>query len=134
MGELLALSIRQPWAWAILHAGKDIENRDWRPANPGLRFRGRFLIHASLHVASTYTDLAVIRDLGGKDTPALAGMPRGGIVGEAEIVDVVRDHDSPWFFGPIGLVLRNVKPLPFRPCKGALGFFRPTCCPEAGDA
>ena len=25
-----ALSIRQPWAWAILHAGKDIENRDWR--------------------------------------------------------------------------------------------------------
>ena len=26
-----ALSIRQPWAWLILHAGKDIENRDWKP-------------------------------------------------------------------------------------------------------
>lgn len=25
----LALSIRQPWAWAILCAGKDIENRSW---------------------------------------------------------------------------------------------------------
>ena len=23
------LSIRQPWAWAIIHAGKDIENRCW---------------------------------------------------------------------------------------------------------
>ena len=22
-----ALSIRQPWAWAIIHAGKDVENR-----------------------------------------------------------------------------------------------------------
>jgi hypothetical protein len=40
-----ALSIRQPWAWAILHAGKDIENRDWKPGNPARRFRGSFLIH-----------------------------------------------------------------------------------------
>lgn len=30
-----ALSIRQPWAWLILHAGKDIENRVWQT-----RFRG----------------------------------------------------------------------------------------------
>lgn len=29
----VALSIRQPWAWAILHAGKDIENRDWHTAS-----------------------------------------------------------------------------------------------------
>lgn len=32
---LPAISIRQPWAWLILNAGKDIENRDW-PTN----FRG----------------------------------------------------------------------------------------------
>ena len=37
-----ALSIRQPWAWMILYAGKDIENREWPT-----RFRGRVLIHAS---------------------------------------------------------------------------------------
>src|SRR5690348_2447825 len=37
-----ALSIRQPWAWLILHAGKDIENRDW-----STRFRGQVLIHAA---------------------------------------------------------------------------------------
>ena len=24
-----ALTIKQPWAWAILHGGKDIENRNW---------------------------------------------------------------------------------------------------------
>lgn len=37
-----ALSVRQPWAWLILHAGKDIENRTWRT-----RYRGPLLIHAS---------------------------------------------------------------------------------------
>jgi len=40
--NLPVLSIRQPWAWAIVHAGKDIENRNWPT-----RFRGRFLIHAA---------------------------------------------------------------------------------------
>ena len=25
-----ALSIRPPWAWAILHAAKDVENRTWK--------------------------------------------------------------------------------------------------------
>lgn len=39
---MIALSIRQPWAWHILNSGKDIENRDWPT-----RFRGRVLIHAS---------------------------------------------------------------------------------------
>lgn len=33
----LALSVRQPWAWAIIHAGKDIENRTWQAVNHGLR-------------------------------------------------------------------------------------------------
>ena len=23
----VALSVRQPWAWAIIHGGKDVENR-----------------------------------------------------------------------------------------------------------
>lgn len=23
-----AISVRQPWAWLIIHGGKDIENRD----------------------------------------------------------------------------------------------------------
>ena len=37
------LSILQPWAWAIIHGGKDVENRTWRTA-----YRGPLLIHASL--------------------------------------------------------------------------------------
>lgn len=127
-----ALSIRQPWAWAILHAGKDIENRDWQRSNPGLRFRGDFLIHASggmtkdeyedfldtAHHISVHHPFRV-----GLALPAFNELPRGGIVGQARVVDVVREHDSPWFFGPVGLVLADAKPLPFIPFKGALGFF-----------
>jgi len=37
-----ALSIRQPWAWAIIHAGKDVENRTWKT-----KMTGEFLVHAS---------------------------------------------------------------------------------------
>lgn len=38
-----ALSIRQPWAHAILHLGKRVENRDWA----GCAYRGPILLHAS---------------------------------------------------------------------------------------
>lgn len=43
----LALSVRQPWAWALIHAGKNIENRIWRRPNPAMTQRGVVAIHAS---------------------------------------------------------------------------------------
>lgn len=118
-----ALSIRQPWAWLIVHAGKDIENRTWPT-----RFRGRVLIHASKGVTrSEYDEACWFMGEQGIDygrLPLFDDLQRGGIIGEAEIVDCVTESKSPWFAGPYGFVLRNAKPLPFRPCKGALGFFR----------
>jgi hypothetical protein len=41
--ELRALTIRQPWATALMWGGKDVENRP-RP----IRYRGLLLIHAGL--------------------------------------------------------------------------------------
>ena len=55
--------------------------------------------------------------------PEYEALQRGGIIGEAEIVDCVDHSASPWFVGPFGFVLRNARPLPFRPLKGRLGFF-----------
>jgi hypothetical protein len=49
----------------------------------------------------------------------------GGIIGRAEIVDCVRQHESPWFEGPWGFVLANAQPIDFIPCRGQLGFFMP---------
>lgn len=37
-----ALSLRQPWAWAVVHGYKDVENRSW-----STKHRGPLLIHAS---------------------------------------------------------------------------------------
>lgn len=129
-----AISVRQPWAWFIVNGFKDIENRDWKDWNPGLKFRGPVLIHASswwnadeitddvdmcIHIMNT----AGI-PLGDKQlTLGILKRESGGIVGQAAIVDAVREHSSPWFFGRYGLVLADQKPLPFRPLKGALGFF-----------
>lgn len=119
-----ALSIRQPWAWLIINAGKDIENRDWRT-----NFRGRVLIHASKSCTKAEyadaIDFMVARGIDrlDADLPALDQFERGGIIGSVEIVDCITDSASPWFVGEFGFVLRNPKPLPFVPLKGQLGFF-----------
>lgn len=108
------LSVRQPYAWAIIHAGKDIENRTWHS-----EFRGTVLIHAGLHwhavgpeELSHRMGIAVPVDL-----------PLGGIVGMVDVIDCVTTHPSPWFEGPYGYVLNNPKPLPFVACPGHLGFY-----------
>ena len=41
-GTMRALTIKQPWVHAILHEGKDIENRSWQR-----HFRGWLALHAS---------------------------------------------------------------------------------------
>jgi hypothetical protein len=121
-----ALSIRQPWAWLIVHAGKDIENRDWQPRNPALRFRGTCLVHAGIALEPISDELrAWVRATSGVDLPCSEQLPRGGIVGQVDIVDVVRESSSPWFEGPCGLVLASAKRLPFVACRGRLGIFEP---------
>lgn len=110
-----ALSIRQPWAWLILHGGKDCENRPWRTTH-----RGPLLIHASKTVdREAYAQLRAR----GVDMPALSGMPIGGIVGHVYVVDCVEEHESEWFTGPYALVLANPEPREFVPRKGRLGLF-----------
>ena len=117
-----ALSIRQPWAWHILNSGKDVENRNWPT-----KFRGRVLVHAAKGCTKAeYEDgNDPLWATGGPtiELPPLTDLDRGGIVGSVEIVDCVAVSDSPWFCGAFGFVLRDPRPLPFVPWKGALGFF-----------
>jgi hypothetical protein len=113
--EVRALSVRQPWAYAILHLGKDVENRP-RPTN----YRGRILIQASL--TTTDHERAAARRLG-LDSDALV---RGAIVGDVEIYGCVDNSKSKWAVpGQWHWLLKNprvlAKPIPF---KGALGFMR----------
>lgn len=124
-----ALSVRQPWAWAIIHAGKDIENRNWSRLNatrPLLDFRGPVCIHAAKGMTRDEYEGAAdfIASTGAITVPPPHEILRGGIIGTAEIVDVVRKSHSPWFFGTIGLVLANARAVDFIPATGVLGFFK----------
>ena len=121
------LSVRAPWWWAILHLGKDIENRDWYT-----NFRGTVYLHAGKfwkpeEIDEDVDDIAFIMGdkMEGVDfPPANLRDGCGCIVGKVDIVDCVKKSESRWFFGDYGFVLRNPiafpRPIPF---KGALGFF-----------
>lgn len=116
-----ALSIRQPWAWLVLHGGKDVENRSW-----STNFRGRAYIHASQDMTRREYDEA--RYFASRVNPSLV-LPRmeelqkGGIVGSVDITGSVPSSDSAWFTGPYGFVLSDPRPMDLFPCKGKLFFF-----------
>jgi len=120
-----AISIRQPWAWAIMHAGKRIENRVWR-ARPS--YRGPLLIHAAKGCTRDefMAGACRIKLASGVTVPPLATMPRGALVATARLVDVIDTSQSsdPWAVpGGIGLVLDDVRALEPIPWRGRLGLF-----------
>ena len=120
-----ALSIRQPWAYAIVHEGKIIENRSRR-----FKYRGPLAIHAAARppYKEIFAGLRAISTITGKcniylPQPRSDKLQYGGIIGLCDVVDCVTDHASPWFTGPYGLVLANIRPVPFLKCSGQLGLF-----------
>lgn len=142
---LRALTVRQPWAWAIAHGGKDIENRTWSSS-----YRGLLAIHAAarwdgdgawarrvIDAASKdqqpggYFDppLRVEFDTGTGRTLRLLSDNRrfilGAVVAVAELVDVARGASSPWAQpDQFHWRLANVRALPEPvPCKGQLGLW-----------
>ena len=126
-----AITIHAPWAWAIVHGHKRIENRSWTTS-----IRGRVAIHAG---ASTVSDKAaekLFREIG-IEYPDDWSPYRSKLLGSVEIVDVISDCDQtsllatskptdfgPWWTGPNGFVLKSPKPLsePIR-CSGQLRFW-----------
>lgn len=118
MIKMKVLSIKQPWAWAIIEANKDIENRTW-----STKFRGRVLVHASKKFDRDGFLFLFdnLERLGIESLPL--SFKSGGIIGSVELIDCVQNHSSPWFVGPYGFILNNPKSMDFIPCKGKLGFF-----------
>jgi hypothetical protein len=111
------LTVRQPWAHAIIAGAKRIENRS-RPT----RYRGPLLIHA----ARTRDDLR-----GRSRLPCGQAVPRGlvfgAVLGMVQLVDCVRVDDlppDPYAEGPWCWVLSDpvalARPLPH---VGQLAFF-----------
>lgn len=141
-----ALTLWRPWCWAICHAGKDVENRPWKPWPSFLAAGGFVAIHSGarwdvageFHLRSMHTDRVGVEPM--PEPPTKDEWPGGRIVAIARVVgwvtetnsrsgltgaDAARVKDSDWFFGPVGWVLRDVlvlrEPLA---CKGAQGLWR----------
>ncbi|GAB5449015.1 ASCH domain-containing protein [Gymnodinialimonas sp.] len=121
----LALSVRQPSAWAIIHGGKEVENRSLGSIRAGRMGPGRIAIHASIGMKREEYDYLVWRwQRDGVHTPRPDALPRRAIIGTVEVVDVITESDSLWFGGEAGLLLRNPEPCVPVPASGALGYFR----------
>lgn len=128
-----AISVRQPWAWALLH-GKDVENRSQNILGG---YRGLVALHAGQHLADAAA-FERVHELAGEAMPQL-GLPGrrpatqlGGVIG---VIDVIGVHPalscagrcSPWA-DPTGVHIhhdiKNARPLRrFVECRGRLGLF-----------
>jgi hypothetical protein len=117
-----ALSVRQPWAWAIIHAGKDVENRSWFT-----RHRGPLAIHASQGCTRGQYQAASaeIERISGLKVPPLEELPRGAVVGTVDVVDCHGDEtDNEWAMEDCAwLFLASPKACEPMPMKGRLGIF-----------
>jgi hypothetical protein len=133
------LTVRQPWAWAIIHGGKDVENRVRSIAGA---YRGPVAIHASAKCPprEEFTAAAdVIGRLTGERPLIVPPEQLGSIVGLVDLTDshsvldcIEQQRDGDWLVCSAWaerqgnhLVLANPRPLarpiPFR---GGLGLRR----------
>ncbi len=129
-----ALSVRQPWASAIIRLGKDVENRLWRTP-----YRGPLLIHAGKarnNRREENSALQSVAEYAGVDvdwTKFFRELRFGGIIGRARLADCVhieskraRDKgysSSPWACGRYLWVLKDLEPLEFVSVAGQLNIF-----------
>jgi hypothetical protein len=127
-----ALTLWQPWGWAIVAGHKLVENRPWAP--PRNMIGVPFAIHAGKRWDEDGAD-GILDLLDADDFPADPLVrAAGAVIGVATIERVVHgtalrglpeDADAlapeqrRWYFGPYGWVLRDVRRLDVAvPCRG----------------
>lgn len=107
------LSVRQPYAWAIIAGAKDVENRK-RPSY----YLGRLYIHASLTEDVGAVEEITERVAARLDISAGAARGRyrrhlerglGAIIGSVQMFGCAVSHESEWFNGKpqYGYLLRD---------------------------
>lgn len=93
--EYRVLSVHPPWAWAIIFAGKDVENRSWTTP-----YRGPILIHASSkkYVGRALEEArAEIAKNSGLDLEQIpTTFARSQVVGLVHLEDCVPNSRSRW--------------------------------------
>ena len=117
---MYALTLWQPWCYAMSHLGKRVENRPWHP--PAWLIGQRFALHAG----------AMLHDDSFESLQHLLpaeldrrSLPRKAVCATARLRSVVREavelpgDQRQWFVGPFGWVVDDLLVLPQPvPCRG----------------
>lgn len=114
-----ALSIKQPWLHCIIHHGKTIENRTWKP--PQFIIGKHIALHASKKI--DHSSLLAASNLAGHQLDPTQFLC-GAIIATCKITKIITHSDDKWFFGPYGWQLEDIRPLKPIICAGALGFWK----------
>jgi hypothetical protein len=125
------LSVKNPWAYLIIHHGKDVENRKVQT-----KYRGRILIHASktsdMYAYQLKWKDGAVQKIFDRLLNNIYDVERtnGHILGSVELYDCVKDSPSPWAeklsepYSQYHWLLRD--PHPFHnplPARGMLGLW-----------
>lgn len=151
-----ALSLSRPWDYAVLHLGKDVENRSW-----ATNYRGRVFIHRARSWDEDgwrwLMECAQVSAEAKEKLQAMWHEQHGvrhvfratGLVGEVDITGCIKKnvscagpgkaesiaeycpaYFSPWFFGPYGFLLANAVAYDsLVPYRGRPGMFDVETCP-----
>lgn len=118
MTTIPALTVRQPWADALIFGSKDVENR-----SRYFSLRGPLLIHAATKIDELAMNDRRILDLPPRENKFVLGH----LIGVVTLVDCVRHHGSQWaeVDSPWKLIVENPRalsmPVPYR---GQLSLFK----------
>lgn len=144
-----ALTVQQPWAWAIIHGGKDVENR-----TQAWTYRGPLAIHAGARISErglrAVPSIAAGEQLVDPDLireEMHGALVTGAVIGVVDLVDAHHyagsgpaaidcceswwaeeqydEHGGKTRLDIVHLVLENPRPVEPIPCRGALGLWTP---------
>jgi hypothetical protein len=132
VSRLPAITIWQPYAWAIAAGHKRVENRTWLPRIVG--------VDIAIHAGKTLDEDALLAMQVGSylpdrgDAPEADQLARGAVVAVARLFAATRypamvqsqlgAGQLRWFNGPVGWLLSDVRRLPEPvPCRGAQGLW-----------
>ncbi len=110
------LSVRQPWAWALVNGVKTIENRSRRTSH-----RGPLLIHACRGSADLEIAMREIPELQGREPLVF-----GAVIGVVDLIDCVpvgRCKGQRFAEGPWCWIVANPRLLKPVFCRGFLGLW-----------
>jgi hypothetical protein len=110
---LHCLTVKQPWAFALVAGHKDVENRSW-PTH----YRGWLAIHAAATDASASDAAECAALLGAQPLPAQ--LARSAVVGVVRLAAVRSDSSSAWArAGELHFCVSDARALPAPvPCSG----------------